>query len=113
MTNASCISPDMSQNENDIQTGSDGEQQRSSDLNQEPPIIVATTPDPPNDNGYAGITSTEHGQNPLEKSIEHQLLETISSTLEAQNKLMAEQKRILEAVASKYKVPQSKQSPGQ
>ena len=103
----------MSQNEDDIQTGPDGKQQQPGELSQDPPIIVAATPNPPNDNGDAGIQSVVHAGESPEKIVEHQLLETISSTLEAQNKLMAEQKRILEAVASKYKVPQSKQSPGQ
>ena len=104
--NSPCGYPNMSQNEHDIQTGSDGHLQ-SSDSNQETPVVIVATPEAERNSEDAEMPSMEDSHESLEKSHEHELLEMISNTLQAQNALMAEQKKILEAVASKYKVPQS------
>ena len=113
-------SSNMSQNEDDIQTGSDVNP-RSSNSHQETPVVVVATPEAERNSEDGEVPSMNEARGSLEKSYEHRLLETISNTLTAQNELMAEQKntlevqnklmneqkKIMEAMVSKYKVPQS------
>ena len=106
---ASCASLNMPQNEDDIETGLDDKQQQCSDaVCQDSPTIVVTTPNLLNGDGDAEIRSMGPAHEAPKKNLEYRLLETISDTLEAQNKLMAEQKKILEAMASKYKISHGK-----